>query len=105
MSYLPHIHFASGQTYLSLPPPLVFCIPQVDSHNQIQAIEDLTDNMEPEPIPIQALSLLLNYERQISEPHYQNVRLVNTSMVDEKLLPGMVHQRQAWFEKEPESVK
>ncbi len=42
--------------------------------------------MEPEPIPLRTLTVLLNYERVISDPRFKGVQLMKSSLAD----PGMI---------------
>jgi hypothetical protein len=39
-----------------------------------------------EPIPLRTLTVLLNYERVISDPRFKDVRLMSSSIAD----PGMI---------------
>lgn len=60
--------------------------------------------LELEPIPLRTLTLLLNYERIISDPRFHDVRLIATSLAD----PNMCQQYRESRPKEwsqPESVQ
>jgi hypothetical protein len=61
-----------------------------------------------EPIPLRALTVLLNYERMISDPRFKGERLMNWSIVD----PPMVQRimRSLWevgqlIDEPPESIR
>ncbi|XMA09495.1 hypothetical protein WAI453_002286 [Rhynchosporium graminicola] len=59
----------------------------------------------PEPIPLRAITLLINYERMISDPRYKGLKLGGTSRGDPQMITGVMKIAPRIWDNEPESVK
>lgn len=60
--------------------------------------------MEPEPIPLRTLTVLLNYERVISDPRFKGYRLSKSSLTAPDLIISMKWANAAHFKGLPKSI-
>jgi hypothetical protein len=62
-----------------------------------------TVNMEP--IPLRTLTVLLNYERVISDPRFMDAKLVKSSVADPTLIDRVRVNYSGTFTKEPLTIE
>jgi hypothetical protein len=62
-------------------------------------------NANMEPIPLRTLTVLLNYERMISDPRFEGVALHSSSIVDHSMIPNVRRNYPYVFANEPATIE
>lgn len=66
---------------------LIYCINKPKKISLRKHVRNLESVMEP--IPLRGLTVLLNYERTVSDPRFEGTLLLNSSIVDTSLLDAL----------------